>query len=224
MPNPLPPEIDEVLKQLEGLSLSLKKRREATRVSAKTERRNAYIRSSAIEIGELAPGVEYWITQNPMHAEFQRMQEEEQEGRLPSGYCEGMSSIRQMSEALNGYVAFPKRRAPMQGRTREELTILDFIPVHGGVTYIHKDATACVFGFDTCHYNSGFMPNKERPWIAWQCRVLYQGILAAAKLEMKFRRAQTVEKRAEILQPLRDLVPEEDFGFGAMLHILSGEL
>jgi hypothetical protein len=102
--------------------------------------------------------------------------------------------------------------------------ILDYIPVHGGVTYAVKDQTACVYGFDTLHYDSESVPRTERPWIAWQCRILYESILFAAKIERNYLRAVTEPQRARILQPLLDLVPEQDPSIGAILRLLTGEL
>ena len=151
------------LKDMDRSFRALKRRMAEDRVSAKKARRNAYLRSHAIEIGEVAPGVEYWIVGSPMDEEFRRMQASELAGELPSGFCE-RSSIGEMVGSLNGYVAFPKRRAPLRVPKLfdEKNGLLDYIPVHGGVTYSCKDATGCVFGFDTAHFGSKFIPRTER--------------------------------------------------------------
>ncbi len=212
------------LKALDKLVSEMVRRRRENRPSAKKHARNALLRRVAVEIGELAPGIEYWIVDNPTNESIRNMRRREASGDLPKGFCDSMSTLMAMEGAFNGYVAFPKRRAPLKARTFDDLGILDYIPVHGGVTYAVKDATACVYGFDTCHINSDSVPRTEKPWIAWQCRVLYEGILKAAKIEKQYLRAQTNGVRAEILQPLVDMIPEEEMGIGALLHIIGGKL
>jgi hypothetical protein len=149
------------------------------------------------------------------------MRADEAAGQLPPGFCNSIPTYMSMEGALNGYVAFDKRHAPLIARDEG---ILSYLPVHGGVTYAVKDSCACVYGFDTAHVISDHMPRTERPWIAWQCRVLYESILLAATLERRYLRAQTNSEKARILQPLLDLVPEEELGTGALLNILCREL
>jgi hypothetical protein len=188
--------------------------------AAKVLRRNEYIKSQAVETGEIAPGVEYWIVESPLGEEYEKLKQAEAEGRLPPGYCEN-SFFKDMAGALNGYVAFPKRRAPLR-TYRDNDGLIEYIPVHGGVSYYRKDATACVFGFDTGHFNSRFMPIRDKAWIKWQCKVLYEGVLKAAAIEDQYRRASSNDARAEILQPLVDLIPEEELGTGALIRIMFG--
>lgn len=140
--------------------------------------------------------------------------------------CEKMKILMGMEGALNGYVAFNKRRSPLSVRDRGTSDgILAYVPVHGGITYVNKDQTACVFGFDTAHYNSEAVPRTDKNWIQWQCRVLYEGLVLAGKIEKDYVRAKgNYEKRRQVLLPLIDLVPEEDLGFGAIINVLSGEL
>jgi hypothetical protein len=211
-----PPSSLDSLKEGQRLLAKMRLRRLP---SAKVLRNNEYLRSVATETGEIAPGVEYWIAPSRLGEEFEKMKKLEAEGVLPPGYLEN-SFFKDMVGALNGYVAFPKRRAPL--RTRKADGIVDFIPVHGGVTYYHKDATACVFGFDTGHFNSSHLPITDKAWIKWQCKVLYEGVVKAAAIENEYRHAQTNDARAKILQPLADLIPEEDLGTGALIRIMFG--
>lgn len=176
---------------------------------------NAVLKALAIEKGELAPGVEYWLVDNPMTAEWMRMQDREAAGLLPKGFCESLPILQRMVAGFNGYVAFPKRNAPLKAR---ELTgLIEAIPVHGGVTYVCKDKTAAVYGFDTCHHNSEHVPRYDRTWMKWQCQVLYEGLLMARKIEDRYLKAGLSE-RAELLQPLVDLVPEQEIGTGLLLR------
>jgi len=186
---------------------------------------NRVIRSLAIETGKLAPGVEYWICESPASLNAKRMQLDEREGRLPPGFCESVPFCISMIGSLNGYVAFPKRRAPLLARSAIDRSgLLDFIPVHGGVTWALKDEFACVYGFDTQHFDSERVPRDDKLWIRWQCKILYQSILRTAKVERAFRRSRNPEDRIRIAQSIVDIIPEENMGMGALLRLISGEI
>jgi hypothetical protein len=212
----------DVLEWLAGTALEEIRRRHV-RMSRENRilSRNALIRASAVEIGTLAPGVEYWIAESPLSMEFAKMQEAERAGALPEGFCEH-SFLGTLAGALNGYVAFPKRCAPLRSRGTDG--VVAFIKVHGGVSYHFKDRCACVLGFDTGHLNSQYVPRTDKQWIAWQCRVLYEGILRAAEIEEQYLRAQTDEARERIVEPLVAMIPEEDPGFEAMMQMLATRL
>ncbi len=198
---------------------------ERRRPGRKRWNHNQWLRKQAIDIGDLAPGVEYWVVENPVSQECAMLRQREKDGSLPEGFCERLSMLMEMEGALNGYVAFEKRHAPMTIRRRGAGDdVFPYVPVHGGITYINKDQTACVFGFDTAHYNSRYVPGKDKNWIRWQCQVLYEGLILAAKIGKHYLRTQSNERRAELVQPLLDLVPEEDLGFSAIINLLGGQL
>lgn len=214
-----------LIKSTEAMSSRL---RDIRRRRPGAKRRNdcAYWRDLAIEKGNLAPGVEYWILPNGMSSEFAMIRKKIKDGELPGDFLEKLPGLLEMDGALNGYVAFNKRHSPVTVRRREATDgILAYVPVHGGITSVNKDQTASVFGFDTCHYYSKHFPITDKSWIQWQCKVLHEGLVIAGKIEKDYLRARGNNKRcAEILQPLRDLMPEEELGFGAMINLLSGEL
>ena len=66
-------------------------------------------------------------------------------------------------EALNGYVAFPKRHAPRLPVNYQNL--VQYMPIHGGVTYVRKDSYAAVWGFDTMHLDSAALPRTDCDWM-----------------------------------------------------------
>jgi hypothetical protein len=102
--------------------------------------------------------------------------------------------------------------------------IIPHVPVHGGITYFVKDDLGADYGFDTAHYNSELIPRNDTDFMRWQCRVLYEGVLLAAKLERAYQRAQTNQRRLQIIAPLLELVPEQEPNFGQMVRALSGEI
>jgi len=122
-------------------------------------------------------------------------------------------------------VAFPKRHAPRLKMGTGN--IVQYIPVHGGITYMEKDSVAAVWGFDTQHLSSEKEPIAEPEWVVANCWILYRGLKLAAKLWPEFRRAGNM-RRAELAQQLLDLVEEQPLGdklgFEAMLSVLTGRI
>jgi hypothetical protein len=127
-------------------------------------------------------------------------------------------------DALNGYVAFPKRSAPQVPAGFGN--IVQYIPVHGGINYATKDAFAAVWGFDTLHLNSELQPRTDPDWIRGQCLILYCGLRRAEKLWPEFRRA-TLKRRAELAQELFGILPGtplRDAGFTALCNLVMGKV
>ena len=126
--------------------------------------------------------------------------------------------------ALNGYVAFPKRRAPrIPG---DDQNLVQYIPIHGGVTYACKDSYAAVWGFDTMHHQSEAQPRTDQDWIRGQCLILYYGLRLSEKLWPEFRRASDA-RRLELAQGMFELLPGgdiRDLGFTALLNLLIGKV
>jgi hypothetical protein len=178
---------------------------------------NAHIAELAL-VREPVPnghGAEFWITYNGGRKEFLRLRDDMAATKFAVSICD--------PDALNGYVAFPKRQAPRLPRTTGN--IVQYIPVHGGVTWARKDSFMAVWGFDTMHAYSERQPRTDQDWIRANCWVLYRGLLLAAKLWPEFRRASQ-RRRAELAQELLDLVGEqpltEKLGFEAMVGMFLG--
>jgi hypothetical protein len=176
---------------------------------------NAHIAQAAL-VREPVPngrGAEFWITYCAGRDEFLRLRDDPAFSKLT--FCD--------PDALNGYVAFPKRQAPSLPRSTGN--IVQYIPVHGGVTWARKDSFMAVWGFDTMHATSEREPRTDQDWIRANCWVLYRGLLLAAKLWPEFRRASQ-KRRAELAEELLDLVGEqplmEKLGFEALIGTFLG--
>lgn len=162
-------------------------------------------------------GAEFWITYTGMRESWLAMRADPVTMHL----TELLKHAE--PEALNGYVAYPKRRAPKLPPGADN--IVQYIPCHGGVTWAHKDSYAAVWGFDTGHYNSEKQPRTDQDWIRAHCWVLYRGLMLAEKLWPEFRRASQ-QRRAELVQQVLDLVEEqpliEKLGFNALMGLTFG--
>jgi hypothetical protein len=130
-------------------------------------------------------------------------------------------------DALNGYIAFTKRHAPALPRN-DTGNIVQYIPVHGGVTYALKDGFAAVWGFDTHHHRSETVDRTDADYIRYQCALLYHGLEVAEDLWPRFHRERDMGKRAEIVQALFNVDPARSgepvtdrLGFQGLLGLLG---
>jgi hypothetical protein len=181
--------------------------------------RNAAIRDESIvrePIPESHGAAELWICYTPRRKEFLRLRELT---RHDEQLAKDLAITRELCDpdALNGYVAFNKRRAPSLPK---ECPLVDFVPVHGGVTYTVKDSIAAVWGFDTLHVNSEKLPRTDQVWIKTQCLVLYEHLTLADRYWPEYRRAGR-DRRIEILKdvfgPLREA---QELGMGGMMRMM----
>ncbi len=181
--------------------------------------RNMFVAEAAFIIEPLAPHAELWITYTPRRDEALRIRADEK-------LREALPIVAKFMDpdALNGYVAFDKRHAPRVPAGDKNL--VQYIPVHGGITYAAKDHLAAVWGFDTMHYLSENQPRTDPDWIRANCHVLYRGLLLCEMRWKEFRRAKR-ERKMEIVQEILDLVPEQsikDMGTMALLNTLMGKI
>lgn len=123
-------------------------------------------------------------------------------------------------EGLNGYAVFEKRPTIETGYRG----LLNYVPVHGGITFARQYDDAFVYGFDTAHCDSEEKPRTDPEWIKGQIAVMVRGIKLAAELEPQYLLAKTNDEKAPLCQQIYDLQPAEAQNFGVMLHLLSGEL
>ena len=165
-------------------------------------------------------GAEFWITYAACRNEWLRLREDRGLAHLELTLklCD--------PDALNGYVAFPKRSAPRLP-ANDIGNIVQYIPVHGGITWARKDSFMAAWGFHTMHSGSENQPRTDRDWIRAHCWLLYRGLMLAEKLWPEFERAPKW-RRAELADELLGLVEEqplsEKLGFTAKLGILTGEV
>lgn len=215
---------NQLVRKLQEIEL---RRRAARRPDGKRyiprKSRNAAIRDESIvrePIPESHGAAELWICYTPGRKEFLRLRERM---RHDEQLAKALAITQELCDpdALNGYVAFNKRRAPSLPK---ECPLVDFVPVHGGVTYTVKDAIAAVWGFDTLHVNSEKLPRTDQVWIKTQCLVLYEHLMLCDKYWPEYRRAS--QKRR--LQILRDVFGEErgvdELGISGLLGLMGGDV
>lgn len=121
---------------------------------------------------------------------------------------------------LNGYICFPKRPLRETGYSG----ILDYVPVHGGITYSSEDHLGMLYGFDTAHCDSDKFPRCDSSWIKSQLKIMLDGINKAVEVEDKYLTCKTNKGKAKHCDAVRSVAPETDLAFGAIINFLSGKL
>lgn len=130
------------------------------------------------------------------------------------------------NHALCGYVRFPTRPVAEDGYHG----ILDYVPVHGGITYAHEDAEGMVYGFDCGHADDDEDPRmQDVSWVKGEAERLGMAIREAAKIESDYLRNDgNNDARAAILDEYRARMTasgcDEGFNMGVSLRLLSGRL
>jgi hypothetical protein len=226
MPHDVNPTCEELSVRFRRMQWRAEARRRAARFDARGHllpaiSQNRILRDRALVCEPIGQrGVELWITYSGMRESALRIRQE---------HPELQHTIRMLDpDALNGYVAFPKRHAPRLPVNYQGL--VQYIPVHGGCTYAVKDSFAAVWGFDTHHLNSEKLPRTNPDWIRYQCLVLYEGLRVAGKLWPKFRREHNDQKRLEMANAVYsiDIAASgstiDRLGFQALMSLMGGRI
>ena len=124
--------------------------------------------------------------------------------------------------ALNGYVLFPQRITVEGGYDG----MLQYVPVHGGITYAQQKGEGMVYGFDTLHADSEEKPRTDKAWIKKQITKMIKGILKASEVEKKYLLAKTEKEKAECAQEVLDTDTEKEnqYNFNIGINLLTGKL
>ena len=124
-----------------------------------------------------------------------------------------------------GYARFSERPVKHSGCDG----IMDYIPVHGGITFTNNDEAGYVYGFDCAHYNDENNPlTHDLDWLKGQCHTMADAIKCIVEFEDAYLLADgDNEERLKILEAFQDklgknIVPTNSVG--VMLNILSGKL
>jgi hypothetical protein len=215
--------LKQVMAELQGLFAAIPQRPlKANRKLEKRHSHNRHLHDVAIIREPLGRNgdAELWIAYTGMREEALRLRATHPELEYFHSVCD--------PDALNGYVAFPKRRGPKLPTHYQGL--VQYIPVHGGITYAVKDSFATVFGFDTAHWKSEDQPRTDPEWIRYQCHVLHHGLRMAEELWPKFRKANRDGKIAiaqtlfEECDPAQSGRVSDRLGFTALINLMCGKV
>jgi hypothetical protein len=126
-------------------------------------------------------------------------------------------SILDMYPHYNGYCTFKHRPLKQPGYHG----IVEWVPVHGGITYAEKTRWGYTYGFDTAHAgDEGRTELRDPAWLTAECEKMAQGILAAAKYEKLYQR--NPKRAALALHAALGNPDDYELGFGAMISVMCG--
>jgi hypothetical protein len=134
-----------------------------------------------------------------------------------------MVVIRIPGRHLCGYVAFPKDETPESWRGNYDADALQYLAVHGGLTYAEVKGDWCVFGFDCAHVD-----DDKNPALSDSTHVLgltrqMRDQMIAFRSRLDEWRAAGRDQRIHIVEEIRQVAPAKcGLGFGAMIGALSG--
>lgn len=163
-------------------------------------------------------GLRYFLNESPVWLEFQEMKQKDS-----ALYCR-LSSFSRPGR-FNGYVRFPE--LPMVAPGIQG--ILDYVPVHGGLTYFQEWWDGSVtYGFDTGHLVSMEMGEiiNDVGWMMAETESMGRSIYIASRFERFYLNAgDDNHKKARVLERMGKFLPVDPLGnLGIMLNLLSGEL
>jgi len=128
----------------------------------------------------------------------------------------------------NGYVRFPKR--PFRERGYDG--IVQYVPVHGGITFAEEDLDgSMVYGFDTNHAGDEGRDDEldNHVYLIRQCHLMGEAIRILRRYERRYKR-RTALGRARLLDDLSRRVLghlggpiRPDMNTGVIIRMLTGK-
>ncbi len=129
---------------------------------------------------------------------------------------------------FNGYCRFRHKPVIEEGYNG----ILNYVPVHGGITYCHHSKGVSTYGFDTAHSDDENNPLcRNIEWIEFQCRLMSESIRIASRFEPEYLKHKDRLVRAYVVDKFHRAILKktgQNFNltnnFGAMINLLCGDV
>jgi len=123
----------------------------------------------------------------------------------------------------NGYVAIENSKIPKKWQGNYNADGLQYLQIHGGITFCEKHDNYTVFGFDCAHADD--KENKrlyELDYVMELTEQMEQQILEYAKRYNEWEKAKK-KRKLDILDEIRVTAKhKQEYGFGALIGILCG--
>ena len=123
---------------------------------------------------------------------------------------------------LCGYCSIPKNEIPGEWQGDYDADALQYLKIHGGITYCHVDGEMVVFGFDCAHAGDEGRLDLKDPKIVLEHAITMEKMIRAYAARIDEWRSASKEKRCEIIDEINKMSTETDLGFGAMIDLLCG--
>jgi hypothetical protein len=124
---------------------------------------------------------------------------------------------------LCGYVAFPAAETPADWSGNYDADALQYLAIHGGLTFAEREGDWCVFGFDCAHSGDKDNERLRKPEYVMGLARQMRDQMVAYRERLTEWRAAPRERRIEIIDEITKLASiKTQYGFGAMIDMLSG--
>jgi hypothetical protein len=145
--------------------------------------------------------------------------------------CEDLQSIEDNKAVtlnvpignLCGYCALPKTSVPCEWWGNYNADGLQFLKIHGRITYCQVEGDYVVFGFDCGHAGDDHNPNLQSTEYVMGLARTMEHLIIAYITRIKEWRAADTKTRCAIIDQINEDISEE-YGFGAILNLLGGSL
>lgn len=136
---------------------------------------------------------------------------------------EGDLCVLQCGGHLCGYVAFPAADTPAEWAGNYHADALQYLSIHGGLTFGKQFGDWCVFGFDCGHYEDDQNPSLRDPGYVMDLAYQMRNQMVAYRERLPEWRAASRERRIEIVEEINKTARlPTGWGFGAMIGMLGG--
>lgn len=122
---------------------------------------------------------------------------------------------------LCGYTAFPLASLPESWHGNCDADALQFLDVHGGITYAEVEDGWCVFGFDCAHSGDSERAELQDPAHVMKLAKRMREQLETFAARVAEWRESDRETRIKIIEEIRGDNAGE-MGFGALISCLAG--
>jgi hypothetical protein len=129
-------------------------------------------------------------------------------------------SVEEMGH-LCGYCALLKTSVPEAWWGHYGADGLQFLKIHGGITYCNVEGDYVVFGFDCAHAYDEQNPNLKDPAYVMELTKTMERLLNAYAARIDEWRKANFKTKCAIIDEINEGIDEE-MGFGALIDVMSG--
>lgn len=122
-----------------------------------------------------------------------------------------------------GYVVINKTKIPKKWNGDYDADALQYLNIHGGITYCEIEKNYVVFGLDCMHLDDDTNPKMKDPkYVMKLTEQMEQQILDYAKNYKKWKKYGK-KRRIALIESIRKKGKiKSELGFGAMIGVISG--
>ncbi len=131
--------------------------------------------------------------------------------------------VKQTVGHFCGYVALPKDKVPPEWHGNYDADALQYLNIHGGITYCEVNDDYIIFGFDCAHAGDETDPNMQSvDCVMKLVEDMEKQLVMYAEVIDEFRSADK-DRAIEIIESIRQVSKTNNKpGFGMMIDMLNG--